>query len=183
MNRGELDITSPFGIYKGAHRQSNVFKIIEAISKKMKTGNLRSRAQRKIFNRHIKRNDEDYMKIVKAAERFYKWYFTRIKELRYMTKREQIIYKSMYINMGGNAIKILQEIIKVKKDGKFGPISTRALQKFKMNKNSDLRLSLLEGARKYYNSLARNNPDRFLRFLKGWLARIRRLRLINKIEK
>lgn len=79
-----------------------------------------------------------------------------------------------YVNMGAQAIKILQDLILVTKDGKIGPMTLKALndltsdsagERFIYNTYKDRR-------ERFYIELADRKPDLKV-FLKGWIRRIR----------
>ncbi len=79
----------------------------------------------------------------------------------------------MYINAGGNAIKILQKAAgmpKSEQDGALGPKTLKAIQEsgITVNEYTDARID-------YYKNLAANNSD-YKKYLKGWIKRANKYR-------
>ena len=72
------------------------------------------------------------------------------------------------INTGiRTAIRLIQKIAGVEKDGIMGPVTRRAINNF----SGDILLLYKHGRREHYRSLVKNNPQLNI-FLKGWLKRI-----------
>ena len=73
-----------------------------------------------------------------------------------------------FVNMGSNAIKILQDVLSIPEDGIIGPQSLKAINEAHPN----IIFGLYKAARiKYYNDLVIRKPEMKI-FLKGWLNRI-----------
>ena len=78
-----------------------------------------------------------------------------------------------YVNMGANAIKILQRILLVNDDGKIGPMTLKILNELTNDSRSEsiVYQTYKEERRRFYEKLAQRKPELAV-FLKGWLRRI-----------
>lgn len=77
----------------------------------------------------------------------------------------------MGVNAGPkNAVKLIQQLVKVPVDGSIGPITLRAIN---THPNQQLLLNLYIDARmQYYNLLVKKNP-RLQVFKRGWINRVK----------
>lgn len=73
-----------------------------------------------------------------------------------------------YVNMGAHAIKIIQNLVGVKQDGKIGPDTVKAINE---SEERELYDEYRSERRMYYMNLANRKPQLQV-FLKGWLRRI-----------
>lgn len=78
-----------------------------------------------------------------------------------------------YVNMGTNAIKLLQRVLAVKEDGIFGPMTLKLLNEVTEDSQGELHVytRYKQHRIKFYEDLVRRKPDMKV-FLKGWLRRI-----------
>lgn len=73
-----------------------------------------------------------------------------------------------YVNMGGQAIKIIQNLVGVAQDGKMGPATLKAINE---SDERELYEEYRNERRMFYINLANRKPQMQV-FLKGWLRRI-----------
>jgi lysozyme family protein len=78
----------------------------------------------------------------------------------------EIIF-DFYVNAGSNAVRLLQQILKLMEDGVFGPATLRALL---AADPISLYRDFKAGRRDYYRRLVKRRPS-LDKFLKGWLRR------------
>jgi type VI secretion system secreted protein VgrG len=73
-----------------------------------------------------------------------------------------------YVNMGANAVKLMQNLVGVKQDGQIGPATVAAI-----NASDELELfeEYKEERKRFYVNLANRKPELQV-FLKGWLNRM-----------
>lgn len=78
------------------------------------------------------------------------------------------------VNAGvGTAIKKLQEIVGAKVDGKLGKKTLSAIDSYiKQNGEDFLASQILNKRAEHYIQLANSNPDKYGRYLQGWMNRI-----------
>jgi len=72
---------------------------------------------------------------------------------------------------GRTGIKVMQKAIGVNPDGQVGPITVNAI-----NRNVKAPQVLYDALEGFYRKLATDKPDRYGRFLKGWLNRLSELK-------
>lgn len=78
-----------------------------------------------------------------------------------------------YVNMGSQAIKILQRVIMVRDDGKVGPMTIKTLNELTNDGYSEATVyhAYRDERERFYHKLAERKPEMKV-FLKGWLRRI-----------
>ena len=114
---------------------------------------------------------------------FYEWYLKR-DHVWELPEYFQYMYADFVVNVRRPAIKIIQEIVRTPVDGIWGSETSRAVAEF-FNANTpetrgenfveDLVRAYDKERRNYYNSLASEKPEKYQRYLEGWLNRCDRV--------
>lgn len=116
--------------------------------------------------------ENDLRRLTQAQwERFVKYYWD-IATFRNAIKSQEAsnLMFQAYWGSGNSGIKEMQRALKVTPDGQVGAITVGAI-----NKNRNAAHLLYQALTKYYTRLAQQRPERYGRFLKGWLNRLREL--------
>lgn len=81
------------------------------------------------------------------------------------------------VNAGqGKAIKTLQEVVGAKPDGVIGPKTLKAVNDYMAKVGAKaLNKQILDRRAQHYNELVQSNPQKYSRYLNGWLARVNKL--------
>jgi len=193
-NRGESDITAPYGIYKAYYPNAKIFKTIDLIAKILKiykdsknyTDN-----EIELINEYIYENNlED--KIYNEAKEFYSSYL-RGMHLELLPEKLIVLLFSMYVNSKRgfwesiqNALIALEKEgvvkleVKIIADGYFGKKTKKALQNITKYYNDDkfilaFKYQLLFFMQVFYVKLATKDKKRYFKFLKGWKNRLMNL--------
>jgi len=121
-----------------------------------------------ISKRSFPNEDIKNMTIGRAIELYYYNYWIPM-DLAGINNAELVLQILDFgINTGiRTAIRLIQKIAGVEKDGIMGPVTRRAINNF----SGDILLLYKYGRREHYRSLVKNNPQLNI-FLKGWLKRI-----------
>lgn len=183
---GEKDITSPYGIYKGVHRDAEVFKIIEEMAKRCGVSKFsKEYTETDIItvNQYMFEKSEYVEKIYKAASEFY-YVMSKPAKLEYLPKASHVAMFSLYINSPKNACVSAQmahnKLVKLGlidskilvEDGALGPASAKAFQNITEELGLIFESYLLLSMSSLYAKLAVQNSDRFLKYLNGWNNRL-----------
>lgn len=190
---GEKDITAPYGIYKYSHPNANIFKYIDqiALTKGItKDSKYWNESEIATINKAI-----DKETIKKYAKEFYEEYL-KDAHLDLFPDLCKIAMFSMFTNSRKKAWKAVQQsLIDIKKtgsmifesplsraDGDFGTKTAKALSVVKFyNGYAPLYFEtlMLSNMKSQYIRLAAKNPDKYLKFLKGWDNRMNALSRIR----
>lgn len=81
------------------------------------------------------------------------------------------------VNAGqGKAIMAVQEIVGAKPDGVIGPKTIKAINKYvEANGVELLHKQILDNRVEHYNKLVINNPQKYQKYLSGWLNRVNKI--------
>ena len=155
-NKGEDGYTF-MGIYEKAHPEWSGWKKVKQIAKFY--DNLKVASQRAYSSLLLREKAKEFYK-----EHF--WDKMKLEKIEDCHKAEEMFIFG--VNAGTtNAVKIAQELVGVETDGKIGPITIGAINRFN-EKLFDRFYDLYE--KDYYKDLALNH-DRLKRYLNGWLNR------------
>lgn len=188
-NSTESDITSAYGIYKTAHPNAEIFNYYDQIAKNVGITSLSNEWSKEDILKIQQNVNED--EVYKYVKKFYSE-FTPLD----LTKLPFTVangYFNMYVNTPKGANEGLQitlnTFISLKKvdgtkltvDGKLGNKTKELLYKaVSIIPEREFLLTYLIYVNNYYIDLVVNNPDKYLRYLKGWDNRIDSLVLITE---
>ena len=182
-NKGEEDITSPFGIYRKQHPSASIFSYLDEvasnnnISKPSKEWNT---DEIKIVNDNLDNN-----KVFELAKDFYKD-FTNL-DLDKLPIQTSLAYFNIFTNTPLGANKAIQKAVngvidlfkldnpKLKIDGVIGNKTKEAVYSAASRDDKLFKILFLLGVEDYYIDLAIKNPDKYLQYLKGWNNRVNNL--------
>ena len=115
---------------------------------------------------------------------FYEWYLQRYHTWE-LPGYLQYIHADFATNAGAAAIKIIQRMVGTDVDGVWGPNTRNAVSQFFSEntvetQGADFDNEMIDaydaGKRQFYRELVRRNPEKFARYLRGWLQRCDRVR-------
>ena len=115
---------------------------------------------------------------------FYEWYLQQYHTWE-LPGYLQYIHADFATNAGAAATKIIQRIVGTYVDGVWGPNTRTAVSQFFSENTVDTQGMDFDdrmideydaGKRQYYRELVRRNPEKFGRYLRGWLLRCDRVR-------
>jgi len=190
-NNGEDDITAPYGIYRVAHPDAKIFKVIDGIARWAGILYDSSEWTTNVINRingYIKNNVVMQAEVYEAVEEFYKDYLKGA-HLDMFTDECKIAMMSMYTNSNKGAWKAVQgalitlvknDKLQVKMedlstvDGYYGSKTAKALSKVDVDPLYFEALMLL-GMLDYYVELWYKNPSKYGKYLRGWKERMVKL--------
>jgi hypothetical protein len=195
-NKGEKDITSPYGVYKYAHRDAKIFDYIDQLllehSIHRETHEL-LHSDYDILNATIERAPEVAAEMRRLASEFYDEYFSKI-YLDLIPQEAQLTFLSVYTTSQYGGQKSVQAAIndlisnkeinnpKLSEDGVFGAKTKQALEKVyaKAQKENQyfglwFEEKILRHTVMYYDKLAIEDPGEYKRFYKGWRNRLEAL--------
>jgi len=195
-NKGEDNITAPYGIYKKGNEDARAFTVIKVICEKIeltKDTKRWSRADVETFNKAAKGYGNEFR--ATAAE-FYRGYLENSPYL-ILPDLVKLSFFSIYVNSKKLAMKSLQQaiidlnsngIIKLtnisKPDGVYGPKTRGTILAvngmIKEQAHSDIvelyfESLMLSNMKSAYIDLAVSKPKKFLRYLSGWDNRMNKL--------
>lgn len=190
-NKGEKDITTPLGIYRGAN-DIELFDYIEewfkeknGLSKIKKTSDF-TQEDINILNTEYNKKGEFYKKVMEGSVSFYSSYFNKI-DLNTFEPKLRYPFFNIYINSKKVAIKALQMTCCDKNnkdrdkklcDGIYGPTTEKMFKEFNSSltsENSDMYISVfLKNVMMCYIDMCTDNgrEDAQLPYLKGWSNRV-----------
>ena len=190
-NEGEEDITAPYGIYRVAHPDARIFKVIDGTAREVgilyDSSEWTTNVVNKI-NSYIDNNIVLQAEIYGAVEEFYNEYLNGA-HLDMFPDECKIAMMSMYTNSNKGAWKAVQEaLITLAKndklqikmedlstvDGYYGSKTAKALSKIDADPLYFETLLLL-GMLDYYVELWYKNPNKYGKYLRGWKERMIRL--------
>jgi len=175
QNQGEVAITSPFGIYKGAHPTADIFILLEKIA--VSAG--LDYEDPKDFDEINELIEHKYMDAVRNnAWSFYVKEFIDNKITSSLGPKSGLSVFSNSVNSGKhNGIVSLQYALGVTEDGIIGAMTLKAINAVSKDEkgDSDLNQAILEYMNSYYRRLVKNNPNRYYQFLTGWINRLKGL--------
>lgn len=81
------------------------------------------------------------------------------------------------VNAGqGRAIMAVQSIVGAKPDGVIGPKTIKAINKYVETNGVDtLHKQILDNRVEHYNNLVKSDPNKYARYLSGWLTRVNKI--------
>ena len=189
-NKGEVDITAPYGIYRKPFPNAKIFKYVDSVAK-----SLGIEAESKDWTKeevHLVDKALDMEKINELAMEFYKGY-TRGARLDMLPEEAQVAMFSLYTNSPKLAWKSVQSALnkfvqngwldyKIQAvDGAYGSTTKKGLEALDKIARSNSGYGyifesymLLEMSQQYAK-LAVNNPDKYLKYLNGWNNRVEAL--------
>jgi len=182
--KDEKDITAPYGIYRHAHPNAEIFKYLDntAIALDIDEDSSKwSRSDIYEINDFLSTESED---IEELASDFYEEYL-KPAHLELFPPLCRVAMFSMYTNSPKNAWKSVQQsLLDVDKnnlgnnddlsivDGSFGRKTERGIIDVvqSLNKQGHLYFEtlMLSNMKTLYIRLAISNPDKYLKYLKGW---------------
>jgi len=175
-NRGETNITTPYGIYRKSFPNAKIFKYIDMLSKKYTGKVIRRRNMRqiKILNNSMSKNERK--RIYDMAWVFYVNNFMDARITDMLNNKEAMSFFSISVNGGkGRGVKSIHSAVKLKLSSR---VSTNLLVTIARQKNmgKDLNNGMLDYMLAFYKTLIKNKPWKFARFKNGWFSRIAGLR-------
>lgn len=195
LNKGELDITSMYGIYRFANPHAKIFKELDYLAYKL---GIRSKSKDwkhedlHLLNNYIALSPKYTQLFRDLAIEFYKSYYRGAK-LDLFHEDCVIAMASMYANSNKLSWKSVQYAIntmasnnlieyhRIAEDGKVGSQTMEGLKMCKIACDSlDFVGLLFEsfmllGMTAEYSKLVKANPDKYLRFSIGWDNRMKKL--------
>jgi hypothetical protein len=200
-NKGEEDITSPYGIYKHIHPDAKIFEYIDSLllelSIQKNTKKLEKKELEKLNNK-IKTTKFIQDNIRDLAWNFYEDYFSNL-YLSLFPKEAVISFLSMYTTSSEAGIMSTQKAINdvisngfisseglkskyLSEDGIFGNESRKGLAKInQLYKDGGIFVGywfeekMIKHMILYYDELAIEKPEKFKKFYKGWRNRMEKL--------
>ena len=182
--QNEKDITAPYGIYRHAHPDAEIFKFIDSVARSIgiehKSNQWDIGKVKRVNTALVGMQDE----IDKLVSEFYEEYL-KPAHLELFPPLCRVAMFSMYTNSPKNAWKSVQQsLIDVDKnnlgnnddlsivDGSFGRKTERGIIDVvqSLNKQGHLYFEtlMLSNMKTLYIRLAMSNPDKYLKYLKGW---------------
>lgn len=175
-NIGEKSWTSPYGVYKYAWKNTDVVSYIDSLYKKYGL-NPDKRADAYRFNTHLKSSERD--KIANLVWSFYQHEFLddRITTILKRHQKSMVSWFSISVNGGiGRGVKALQFAVGASIDGVLGKHTFAKMIKVVSTNTDDwFNQRELRYMHKFYYSLIRKRPNKFIRFTKGWMNRLKSL--------
>lgn len=189
-NRGEKDITSPYGVYRSQHPNAAIFTYIDEVARSL--GNTRS--SRRWTRKDIKRiNDKLDMSIIdRLAIEFYEDFLKSL-HLDIFSKESTLAAFSLYTNGPLLMWKSVQSTInkfdsngwigyeQQSVDGQYGSKTRNGLIQIQelCTRNSTFgylfEALLISHMQLEYARLAVANPGKYLKYLNGWNNRVTKL--------
>ena len=195
-NDGELDITSPYGVYRYRHPKADIFDYIDQIALESGITNKSANYTQSDFyvlNTTLERVPQVVAEVRRLASKFYDEYFKNI-YLELFPEEAQLAFLSMYTTSQEGAMQSTQAAIndiismgiissqKLIEDGAFGAKTKAALElvyKARQNTSGFFGLwfeeKILRHMTMYYDTLAIEDPAAFKKFYKGWRNRLEAL--------
>lgn len=193
-NKGEKDITTPLGIYKGVNETAEVFKVVDKWYNKLtgKVTNSKDYTSEdiKILNTEYGKKEEFYTEVMESSVEFYKRYFGKI-DLDKFNSYLLYPFFNIYVNSRKVAVKAMQmtycnvfdkEEDKKTCDGIYGPTTDRFINTVNetMNasddtyKNKYITSIFLKNVLRCYIDMCTDNgrDDAQLPNLRGWTNRV-----------
>lgn len=172
-NRGESNMTSPYGIYRKSFPHAKIFNTIDLVAKKNGL-NIKTSAGRIKFNKILHNDAKLYTKLRNEAWELYSAKFMNKNIINLLGKKSALTFFSIAVNGGmGRAAKILQASIGARVDGAIGQSTIKTLKEYgAKNKDDILNQSMLDGMQKFYNKLIARNYNKYGRFKRGWTHRL-----------
>jgi lysozyme family protein len=177
-NKGEKDITSPYGIYRHAFPAADIFEYLDYIAESAGVslsmdGNYQEAIN--FINRKLS-VDKEFKKTVRdLAWEFYVDNFIDQKTIELLGPKSALTLFSLSVN-GGKArgAKAIQTAVGVDADGIIGS-GTRAAIAEAANDDDALNQGMLQYMSDFYDSLIEKNPEKYGAFKNGWKNRLRDL--------
>lgn len=181
-NKGENDLTTPYGIYGYAFPKADVVLYVKSLCRKYGYNpTTRNYTALKHVNASLTR--EERLRIRHEAWIFYKENFMHpaIKEtmLKRRAKKSFLSHFSLSVNSGmRRGIKMLQRAIGVRPDGKAGRQTIAILDKKLITDGDEVvNQKMLCAMLAFYHRLVQRSRAKFGRFLNGWKNRLKGLGL------
>lgn len=189
-NKGENDITSPYGVYKYIHPEAAIFEYIDILANEMGISNKSheyTHSDFDILNTALERKPHVSEHIKNLAAEFYEKYYSKI-SLELYPPEAQIAMVSCYTTSREGGIVSTQRAIndmismreidnpRLVEDGGFGSKTKEALQKLYNKREKEGKYfglwfeeKLIRYMTIHYSELVIKNPKRFKRFFNGWV--------------
>jgi hypothetical protein len=185
-NKGEKDITAPYGIYKYRHKDASIFEYLEEVAKL--NGITKDTSEWTETDLFIINSTMESIKVRELAYEFYSEYLAGAR-LDDFPKECVVAYADMFTNSPKMAIKSIQEaLIKLDLnpisnfdalstiDGAYGSKTRGALLVVSdANEGLLLKSFMLSAMKSNYVRLVKRNPDKYFKYLEGWINRMDRL--------
>jgi hypothetical protein len=171
FNEGEKDITSPYGIYKGEHPHTEMFRFIDKVAKANNLDVIKDMDKLNVIF-----NNQYFNEVRNVAWSFYVKEFLDVKLMSKLGAKSALSVFSNSVNSGKvNGIKSLQYGIGVKPDGIIGAKTMKAVNAIDSKDDDILNQKILEYMDRFYKSLVAQDPSKYYKFLDGWMNRLKRL--------
>lgn len=183
-NKGETDITSPYGVYRADHPTADIFQLIDAAATKVGVP-LNSKGWTSVQLNLVNNELAKYKSEVREFAKVFYQEFLKGAMVDFFPSECVIAMFSMYTNSPANAVKAVQDsLLELKAvglvqfsgelsvvDGKVGKKTMQALTDIVKQDNQFLNYWLeslmLSNMKSIYIKLALANPEN-MKFLKGW---------------
>lgn len=186
-NSNENDITNGYGIYRYAHPEAVVFNYIVQIANSLGITSPSSSWTREQINNIQSRMDPKHD--LYYSYLFYKDFYKSIDLSNFHNVMIPVVV-SLYANSPKICVKSLQmgynKLVKdglvngnaLTEDGVNGPGTMGALKVFvDWDEGARaLKMKTLDSAIENYTKLANSSPDKYMRYLKGWINRVNSLK-------
>ena len=190
-NKGEVDITSPGGIYRKSHPNARIFVYIDSVAKNIgitSPSKLWGKKTLRMVNRQL---DMDRVDIL--LSRFYNEFLESAHLEEFPTEATVMMY-SLYINSPKRAWKAVQQAIRdmvqsrviisdlsatSTVDGVYGRKTANMLALIDADEvGGEFKMYIASAMKTQYIKLALARPKKFMRYLKGWDNRVNKLATI-----
>ena len=174
-NKGETSYTTPYGIYKKSFPRSKVIQYVNSLFVKYNLKENRQNA--KLINKYL--TTEEKTKIRDLAYELLVSVFIHegVKATLEFKEFDKSFLTFFSLNVNGGpkrGAKALQTALGVTVDGSIGSQTIIRLKNYN-GTDENLNLSMLKYMKKFYDSLIRRKPKKYLRFKNGWYNRLRKL--------
>ena len=175
-NRGEHDITTPFGVYGKSFPNSKPIRYMQTLAVKYTGRKIKSRDLRQIgkVNKSMSRAERDRIKDL--CWEFYRTVFMDKRIIPILDGKSNLSWFSCCVNGGKvRGAKVLQKAVNVNDDGVIGPYTISKVKE-DMKSKGTINDPILDAMLNFYKYLIRVRPKTFAIFKNGWFNRIKALR-------